>query len=680
MKTFVSPLGRIATTLLLFITVAFASRAADTLDIWRWRNPLPSGNGRGRVDYLNGQFVVLSGTAVTTSSDGTNWMVRYIPIDGYLDQITYGNGRYVAVGSGPNGGLTASSSDLVTWTTSTPGTPYPLNAVAFGEGMFIAVGAIGSVSSNNYTGYVISSTNGLDWTLRSAPTNSNTPITDVVYGAGKFVAALGTSAGRVLVSEEGTNWTFVVVTNGRSFTKLSFTGGKFFASGYHYVSAFSFPDLANSTDGLTWSSSSDPRPTATPYGAGDFRVVAGNGIFLGIIDSGSNTLSSSADGNTFTAFSANGYLYTDYFFSRWVTFGNGLFVNNSLQTSPDGTNWSQTAVSPTNGVNFFVTDMLQNTNGYVAIATPLLVSSNGLKFSVATNTLPAYPLGIKFANGLYHGAGIDGAIIRSTNGLNWELRNSATTQTLSDIDFGNATWVAVGNTGTITASSTGNAWSLRTSGTALPLSGIVYANNLFVAVGNNGTLLTSPDGISWSPQYVGTLQNLYRIAFGNGQFIAVGQNGTIIVSSDATNWTASVSGTGTTLGSIAFGNGVYCTTGAGVVLTSGDGLTWKKRLPGGGGGGVRFFNGTFFTFGGRDILQSGPVLPVQLQAAWSNDLPQISIHASANLLMRLESADDLAIPSWIDRGLISTPTNGNFIFQDSSNNVQISRFYRVVAP
>jgi hypothetical protein len=140
-----------------FVAISFSSPANDTLDIWRWRNPLPSGSTRGNIAFLNNQFVVITaGPSLLTSSDGTNWTDHSVFVGGTLNQITYGNGRYVAVVNGANGGLrgiTATSTDLVNWTTNGTGTPYPLSTVAFGNGIFAAGGLIGSVS--NYAGYLI---------------------------------------------------------------------------------------------------------------------------------------------------------------------------------------------------------------------------------------------------------------------------------------------------------------------------------------------------------------------------------------------------------------------------------------------------------------------------------------------------------------------------------------------
>jgi hypothetical protein len=140
--------------------------AADTLDLWQWRNPLPSGNTRGRIAHLNGQYIVLtSGPGLLISTDGTNWTARTLPFDGSISQLAYGNGRYVVVGSEQSGGLIASSSDLVSWARYDVGTPYALSGVGFGGGTFVAVGA----GSNVNAGYVVTSTTGTNWTVQATP-------------------------------------------------------------------------------------------------------------------------------------------------------------------------------------------------------------------------------------------------------------------------------------------------------------------------------------------------------------------------------------------------------------------------------------------------------------------------------------------------------------------------------
>src|SRR5215471_10181157 len=73
--------------------------AADPLDTWTWRNPLPTGANLSCITYGNGQFVAVGWDGTTlTSVDGTNWVQFSEPI--LLSAVVYANGHFLAVGSG----------------------------------------------------------------------------------------------------------------------------------------------------------------------------------------------------------------------------------------------------------------------------------------------------------------------------------------------------------------------------------------------------------------------------------------------------------------------------------------------------------------------------------------------------------------------------------------------------
>ena len=72
---------------------------------------------------------------------GTTWTLR-IPGFGALNSVTYGNGRFVAVGWND---AILTSPDGVDWTARASGTDNPLNGVAYGNGTFVAVGHGGTI-------------------------------------------------------------------------------------------------------------------------------------------------------------------------------------------------------------------------------------------------------------------------------------------------------------------------------------------------------------------------------------------------------------------------------------------------------------------------------------------------------------------------------------------------------
>ena len=80
-------------------------------------------------------FVTDSGR-IMTSADGLNWRTRDTA-GARIRGVTYGNGRYVAVG---HGGAIFTSQSGKHWTERRSGTESVLRGVAFGNGLFVAVG------------------------------------------------------------------------------------------------------------------------------------------------------------------------------------------------------------------------------------------------------------------------------------------------------------------------------------------------------------------------------------------------------------------------------------------------------------------------------------------------------------------------------------------------------------
>jgi hypothetical protein len=71
-----------------------------------------------------------------------NWTRRTSGTYYSLNAVTYGNGLFVAVG---NGGTILTSPDGVNWTRRTSGTSDWLSGVTYGNGTFVAVGSGGII-------------------------------------------------------------------------------------------------------------------------------------------------------------------------------------------------------------------------------------------------------------------------------------------------------------------------------------------------------------------------------------------------------------------------------------------------------------------------------------------------------------------------------------------------------
>lgn len=93
--------------------------------------------------------------------------------------ITFGSDRFMVAGWNSAGteGVIVTSSDGVTWTQQYSGVGYPLGAIAYGSGQFVAVGGAGTI---------VSSPDGVGWTQRNHLMGADVNV--VAYGRGKFVA------------------------------------------------------------------------------------------------------------------------------------------------------------------------------------------------------------------------------------------------------------------------------------------------------------------------------------------------------------------------------------------------------------------------------------------------------------------------------------------------------------
>lgn len=172
---------------------------------WTPQTSPVSGVNLTGIVYDGTRFVALGAAGtVLTSSDGTTWTAATaiaVPSGTVMHAIAYGNGVYVAVGD--NGVIDYNGNAGVSgnWTPASSGTPQNLYGVAFLNGQFVAVGAQGTV---------VTSPDGITWTVQtsaaSATTNALRAVAyGVVNGTGTYVAV--GDAGTVLSSTDAVNWT-----------------------------------------------------------------------------------------------------------------------------------------------------------------------------------------------------------------------------------------------------------------------------------------------------------------------------------------------------------------------------------------------------------------------------------------------------------------------------------------
>ena len=293
------------------INIPFANQAAaDTA----WGNTNWRSSCNATINYVG------------SSNNPTNWALVANSTFGNatdgssdIEGVAYGNGTFVAVGSG---GKMAYSTNGTTWTpvaNSSFGTSFNnIYGVAWGNNMFIAVGQSGKIAY---------STNGTTWTPVTNTTFPDIMVRGIAYGNGKFVA--GGYGGRLAYSTDGINWTPVAdskIVNEAQVSQVIYGNDKFVAR--------ASSQLVYSTDGINWQTSTHPfTGSINPIAWGSNKFVA---------NSGSIRLVTSADGITWSTV-ANPTLENNW----WtIGYGNNMFVacigstNGRMAYSTDGITWT----------------------------------------------------------------------------------------------------------------------------------------------------------------------------------------------------------------------------------------------------------------------------------------------------------------------------------------------------
>ena len=304
-------------------------------------------------------FVLVAGNFTSApsgvSAQGT-WESIAATQENQWRAVAYGNGVFVAVSADGTNRVMRSTDGGTTWEARTASEANQWQSVTYGSGVFVAVAATG-------TNQVMRSTDGgLTWTSHAPADTANlTSWRSVTYGNGVFVA----------VAESGTN------------------------------------RVMRSTDGgVTWT-----RETSADESIQWYSVTYGNGVFVAVSDNGTGRVMRSTDGGVtwtkHTAAKSNGW-YS-------VTYGNGVFVavsysgtNDRVMTSTDGETW----ISRTSAAN----------NTWVSVT---------------------------YGNGIFRAVawGIN-SVMKSTDGVNWTTETSTVSASWNSIAYGEGVFVAVADTST----------------------------------------------------------------------------------------------------------------------------------------------------------------------------------------------------------------------------------------
>ena len=214
-----------------------------------------AGNGSGTL-----VAVTSSGRASKSTDGGETWsLIGDIALEG-LTGIAYGNGVWVAVGYG----VVVTSPDTVTWTSRA----YPFGSayaysIAFGSGVFVMGGESGSIAT---------SPSGETWTNRTSGFGTTT-IRAIAYGDGKFVA-VGYGSTVSMSANAGVSWAAQSSVPGSiSLYAVTFGNGLWVVGGTDGISG----KLATTPDLTAW--------TIRDAGFGSWRISGlayGGGMFVAV--------------------------------------------------------------------------------------------------------------------------------------------------------------------------------------------------------------------------------------------------------------------------------------------------------------------------------------------------------------------------------------------------------------
>jgi len=473
----------------------------------------PTGTDLFDVTYADGRYMAVGENAVIYSSpDGQTWSGPlfsdsgpYPPVSG-LSCVKYGNGAWVAIEDGNTRG--ARSTDGISWSRMHVGMGYATEMI-FEGGKFVVVGSAGSQSN------VGRSADGATWQISPAPE----PLQDIAFQNGVYVALA--DSGKLYRSADLQAWTQTGAASG--LNDLTAGNGSFVALGRNYT--------ATSPDGTNWTIRGKVHPNdpeAAIWFKDSFVVTGGDG-YVGRYDWRTETSSTgtplssdsfrclATDGESCVAVGNNGILIRTVDGEDWenvtpppplddpdwtptimynVKHVLGSFVatgsDDTIQVSPDGEHWTTTYQED------------KRTSWYS-------LASNGSKaLLVGTNRVSS-----------------------STNLSTWTTLPTPPA-TFFDIAYGNGVFVAVGNG--IYATADGVTW---TPG-ALPggpyVQKITFANGRFVvATEYTSRIFTSANGVEWTEEPTGVEEAGYfgPPAYGDGIFVAVGRFGQVLMSSRA---------------------------------------------------------------------------------------------------------------------------------------------------
>ena len=267
------------------------------------------------VATQTGNTIYAAANSVTNTFTvvGTNWWPILSTVSGDLCGAAFGSGQFIVVGEN---GIILSSTNGITWTTCNSGTTKPFEAIAYGNGLFVAAGY----------GILKYSADGINWNMSSIPYGI-TNMCEICYGNGWFYVSDGTT---VYASADGLQWnTKYVLPN--SYSPICFGNNTLIAASPGTGSYWNY-DYLYLLSGSTWTQQQQHYYNLVISG-----LAYGNGAIVpvGSMGSGGGAILPSPTAG-----------YDDVCYSGGEFIAGGF---NGIMESTDGSHWISTLIS--NGTN-----------------------------------------------------------------------------------------------------------------------------------------------------------------------------------------------------------------------------------------------------------------------------------------------------------------------------------------
>ena len=332
----------------------------------------------------------------------------------------------------------------------------------------------------------------------------------ITYGevnkSGLFVAvAQGFSPangpGDIMTSPNGVNWTLQQRATNNYWSSITY--GTPNDSGLFVVVGWGGSDnnyrVMTSSDGITWTKRACP---AQNWAAVTYGTPGGSGLFVAVGNAGNNRIMTSPDGIMWTARTAPAL-------NNWasVIFANNLFVavansgiGNRVMTSPDGINWTIRS-SPADIVWRSVT---YGQGMYVAVSennypNDVMTSPDGINWTLRTKPIQVgYLVSVTF--GIYEGSPLFVAvahngsyrIMTSPDGITWTAVMAPEYNAWISVTFGKLLFVAVAYAGSnYRVMTAGDTSLVKPTIRELPSSDLTFDNYMYSLNSNNITIANS---------------------------------------------------------------------------------------------------------------------------------------------------------------------------------------------